>query len=402
MTRILLLHNAYKLRGGEDTVVEQECRLLRDAGHEVHLEIVSNDQIFGLSPKLNAFLRTPYDVRRRGWLSERIARWKPEVVHVHNFFPLLTPAVHEAATEAGVAVVQTLHNYRTICAGAMLMRDGVVCEKCLGGNRKWGVVHRCYRGSLPGSLAVVRMQERAFGKRIWAEKVHRFIALTEFGRGKFVSAGIPSDRVVVKPNFVVDQGPPDVQQRRGALFVGRLSHEKGLSVLLDAWRQLPDFELTIVGDGPEQNALRAAAPPNVSFLGQQASPAVRQAMMQAQMLIMPSLWYEGFPVTLVESLAAGLPVLGSRLGAMQELIEPGVTGGLFTVGDAGDLATHARRLLSDPEGLAVLGRNARRVYEARYTPEANLLALETVYAGAMSLAASAKHRGNNQAVENVP
>ena len=390
MTRILILHNAYKLRGGEDAVVEQEFELLRNGGHDVHLEIVSNDQIAGFGSKLKTFLSTPYNARRKDWLAKCVARVKPEVVHIHNFFPLLTPAVHEAGAEAGVAVVQTLHNYRTICAGATLLRDGVVCEKCLGGNRNWGVIHRCYRGSLSGSLAVVRMQERAFNRNVWSEQVHRFIALTEFGRSKFISAGIPSDRLAVKPNFVPDQGAPGEQQRHGALFVGRLSEEKGVSILIDAWRQLPDFELTILGDGPEQDALKAAAPSNVRFLGRQTPPAVRQSMMQAQLLVMPSLWYEGFPVTLVESFASGLPVLGSRLGAMKELIEPGVTGDLFTVGDAKDLAARARQLLANSESLADFGRKARGVYEARYTPTANLRRLEAIYAEAMALAAVAR------------
>lgn len=390
VTRILLLHNAYKLRGGEDAVVEQETRLLREGGHDVHVEIVSNDQISGAGKKLRAFLASPYDARRKPWLAELLARIRPDVVHVHNFFPLLTPAVHEAAADAGVAVVQTLHNYRTVCAGAMLMRDGAVCEKCLSGNRVWGVVHRCYRGSLPGSLAVVRMQDRAFSAGTWSHKVHRLIALTEFGRGKFVSAGLPAERMVVKPNFVPDLGKPDDRPRSGALFVGRISHEKGVPVLIDAWRRLPDLDLTIIGGGPDLDALKAVAPPNVRFLGQQPAPAVREAMLSAQLLVMPSLWYEGFPVTLVESLAVGLPVLASRLGAMQELIEPGVSGDLFTVGNAADLAARARQLLADPFALARMARNARAIYEERYTPQANLRMLEAIYADAISLAGASR------------
>lgn len=385
--KILILHNAYRQRGGEDRVVELEYGLLREAGHAVFLKRVSNDEIAGPADRLKAFLDAPYSQSRKAWMGELINRFRPDVVHVHNFFPLLTPAVHETADEAGVAVVQTLHNYRAICAGATLTRNGRECQKCLHKGRHWAVVHRCYQGSLPGSFAAMRMQETAFNRAIWTEKVHRFIALTDYGRDRFITAGLPAERLAIKPNFVPDDGAPRETGRSGALYVGRLSREKGVDVLIKAWRQVPETVLTVVGDGPELDTLMASAPANVRFLGQRSPADVRQIMAAAQLLVLPSLWPEGFPLTLVEAFASGLPVLGSRLGAMEELIEPGSTGELFTPGDADDLASRAKKLLAAPRPLALLGEKARFRYEDAYTPKANLSQLEAIYAEAMDLAA---------------
>lgn len=384
---ILLLHNLYQNRGGEDVVVEAESALLRAAGHRVNVETVANDEIRGLSDKLATFFNAPFDPARRQWIRELIASHRPDVVHVHNFFPLLTPAVHEGAAEAGVAVVQTLHNYRLVCAGALLMRSEQICEKCVGGSKAWGVAHRCYRGSVAGSFAIVRMQARARRNRTWTRYVHRFIALTEFGKAKFVQDGFPAERVIVKPNFAFP-APVGGGERRGALFVGRLSLEKGVHVLVQAWRQLPNIPLTIVGEGPERGSLETLAPSNVRFLGPLESSEVRRHMTQAQALIMPSLWYEGFPMTIVEAFSCGLPVIAPRLGAMAELVANGRNGILFAPGDAVSLAAAACDAFAVPAKLTSMGEVARETYTRLYTPERNVLRLEEIYAQAIATSRS--------------
>tara|TARA_R100000365_G_C2748060_1_gene78762 strand:- start:480 stop:1655 length:1176 start_codon:yes stop_codon:yes gene_type:complete len=378
MLKILILHNTYQQHGGEDAVVEAESALLRKAGHKVQVELVSNDSISGLHAKALTFFKTPYDAARKNWFANLVAAERPDVVHIHNFFPLLTPAVHEAAAEMGIPVVQTLHNYRLLCANALFLRDGTVCEKCLSGTRYSGVVHRCYRGSLSASLAVVRLQNRAFSCGSWHKHVHRFIALTAFSREKFISGGLPDGRVAVKPNFVARERPCAVQ-RSGALFVGRLSKEKGADTLVSAWRELPNIPLTIVGGGPEQGALEAMAPSNVTFVGQQPPERVATYMAGAQALILPSIWYEGFPMTVVEAFAAGLPVIASNIGSLGEVVTPGRSGAHFTPGNAADLARKVRELFDIPEMLERLGSGARAIYEAHYTPEANLRQLERIY-----------------------
>jgi glycosyltransferase involved in cell wall biosynthesis len=383
--RILILHNTYQRPGGEDTVVAKEVKILSAGGHAVELATVSNDEIVGLPAKLRTLLHTPYDGLRGEWVESLIARTGAEIVHVHNFFPLLTPAVHQAAARSGVAVVQTLHNFRLICAGAMLLRDGRVCEDCLTGSRIKGVIHRCYRGSLAGSAAVVAMQGRAERDRTWHKSVHRFIALTNFAKVKFVAGGLPADRIVVRPNVVTAPSVAHVP-RTGALFVGRLSSEKGVSLLLRSWAHV-DTPLTIVGDGPERERLKAMAPANVRFVGHQAPDVVRQYMLSSEYLVVPSIWYEGFPMTIVEAYAAGLPVVASRIGSLAEVVNDDVEGRLFEPGDSNELASIANGLAGRPDTLSRYSASARKAYEQLYTPERGLKTLEAIYDDALREAA---------------
>ena len=385
---ILLLHNTYKQPGGEDTVLAAEAALLREAGYEVHVETVSNDAIAGIASKARTFWAAPHDHARKAWIGRLVDRTGADIVHIHNFFPLLTPAVHQAASERGAAAVQTLHNYRLLCAGAQFLRNGQVCEKCLHGSRMWGVLHRCYRGSLPGSASLVAMQSRASGRKTWQRHVHRFIALTEFARAKFIAGGLPADRIVVKPNFTLppQAGAPRTPEREGALFVGRLSVEKGVRTLVQAWQALPDIPLTIAGDGPERAALAAAAPANVRFLGQVSRANVDALMRRAACLVMPSIWFEGFPMTLVEAFGNGLPVIGSRLGALEEVIEYGRTGLLVTPGDADELAAQVRGVFETRDALRQMGAAAQQRHLDFYSPQANLQQLLQIYAEARALA----------------
>lgn len=382
---ILIVHNAYQRPGGEDTVVEGEAELLRGAGHHVHVEIVHNSGLRSIADRYRTFVRTPYDSQRGSWMRELVRRTDADIVHVHNFFPLLTPAIHEAASASGCGVVQTLHNYRLMCANAMFLREGRVCEKCIEtGWNGWAIIHKCYRNSALGSLAVARMQKRARAHNAW-QHVHRFIALTEFARSKFITSGISPHQITIKPNFVkpvVTGGPGD--SRTGALFVGRLSREKGVQDLLAAWRSLPHIPLTIIGDGPERNDLEKQCPQHVRFIGHRNRPEVLAAMRSSAALIVPSLWYEGFPMTVVEAYASGTPVFASRIGSLNEVIEDGVTGGLFNHGSPADIVRVVGSAFADVEALRRRGLAAKSVYDRRYTPEVALRRLEEIYDEALS------------------
>ena len=389
--RILVLHNLYQQAGGEDVQMRAEVELLRQAGHTVRLELVDNDSISGLRAKLETFLTAPYNPVRYDYIVELIREFRPDVVHIHNFFPLFTPAVHEGARAAGVAVVQTLQNYRLFCAGAFFLREGRVCEKCLHGDRYWGVVHRCYRNSLPGSVAVVRMQNRAFSHHTW-EGVDRFIALTEFARAKCVEAGLSADRIAVKPNTLpLDwQAPGEISDTPNrALYVGRLSREKRVDVLLDAWRQLPDIPLTVVGSGPEEAALKASAPAGVRFMGALQPQGVRAHMQEAACLIMPSRWYEGLPLTAIEAFSLGLPVICSRIGSLAEIVEHEGNGWHFETNNATELAVRVRNCFSHPDLLVKAGHEARASFHRHYSGARNLEMLTGIYQQAI---ASAKLR----------
>jgi glycosyltransferase involved in cell wall biosynthesis len=308
-----------------------------------------------------------------------VHEFSPDIVHVHNFFPLLTPAAYDAILEAGVPVVQTLHNYRTICAGALLMRAGKPCEDCVQGSPYQAVIHGCYRGSRLGSLAVARMVNYHRKKRTWSNKVDLFIALSEFARQKFIAAGFPADRIAVKSNFGgFEPAVLDQVEREGALFVGRLSAEKGVGTMLKAFR-LMDKPLRIVGDGPILREIRQASPDQIDALGWLDAPSVAREMAHAEFLVFPSEWYEGFPLTIVEAFRQGLPVIASRLGVMTEMVTDTETGLLFTAGDADDLAEKVKWAFKNPEAMRRLGVNARKVYENEFTPERNYRKMMLLY-----------------------
>jgi glycosyltransferase involved in cell wall biosynthesis len=382
--KILVAHNRYQQPGGEDAVFEREANLLAASGHDVRKLLVSNDVITSRKNKLLTALRTVDNPVGIAAMSRALEDFRPDVVHIHNFFPLLSPAVYKVCRRAGSAVVQTLHNYRTICAGALLLRDGQVCQLCINGSPLWGLVHRCYRGSVVGSAAVARMIAVHRKRQTWSTDVDRFIALSEFGRQIFIKAGFPEDRVDVKPNFIEDPGGAPDGNREGVLFVGRLSPEKGIKYLVEASARYR-FPLRVAGDGPELAMLRSLARSNVSFLGQLSPKAVLSEMRRAVVVVIPSLWYEGLSMVIVEAFASGTPVIASRLGSLAEIVEDGLTGYHVTPGDVDKLGECIQRLLSDTELARRLGRTARQTFIDRFTPQSNLSQLESIYRKAVEI-----------------
>lgn len=378
--RVLIAHNAYQQRGGEDVVAEAEAELLRAHGHEVLLYSRHNDELAQMG-RLEAAAGTLWSRRTAREVRALIAERRPDVVHVHNSFPLISPALHAAAHDAGVPVVQTLHNFRLLCPQAMLLREGRVCEDCVGRLPLPGVRHACYRGSRAqsGVLAGMLVLHRALGT--WQTKVARYIALNAFCRDKFVEGGLPAARIVIKPNFV-DLPRPPAQARQGLLYVGRLAPEKGIATLAQAAAKLPPGSLRIAGTGPELQHLQGL--PAVTLLGALNGAQVADEMARAAALVMPSLWYENFPRTLVEAFACGLPVLASRLGALASLVEHGRTGWLVEPGDAAAWAQALRGALDDAPRLAAMGEAARALYEREYTAEANHRMLLAIYEEAIA------------------
>ncbi|MEO5734517.1 MAG: glycosyltransferase family 4 protein [Rubrivivax sp.] len=376
--KVLLVHNAYQLRGGEDTVVESEAQLLREHGHDVVEYRRSNDEIGGSG--WGAAVDTLWSSRTVRELKELVARHRPDVLHAHNTFPLISPSLYWAADAADLPVVQTLHNFRLLCPQAMLLREGRVCEDCVG-NTPWpGVVHGCYRDSRAKSAAVAGMlvMHRAIGT--WQHKVDRYIALNEFCRAKFVQGGLPAERIAVKPNFVAAVGSSPAA-RHGLLFVGRLSAEKGVHVLLAAATGLAADTLTVVGTGPlgDSVALRS----DIRSLGHLDSSQVRAQMEATCALVFPSIWYETFGLVIVEAFAAGTPVIASRLGVVGDLVVDGVNGLLVEPGNADDLKQKMRWALSHPQEMAEMGARGRLVYERRFTPSASHERTMQIYADAI-------------------
>lgn len=381
LPRVLIVHNRYQVRGGEDTVVEREAAALARAGCTVETLFFSNDDIQGPLDRLRAAVEAPHARRGIGRVVEAVRRFRPDVVHAHNTFPLVSPGIHAAVRAEGAATVQTLHNFRVACAGAILMRDSKPCETCVTGSAYSAVRHGCYRGSRIGTLAVARMIERHRRIGTWTRDVDAFVVLTPFARGRFAAAGLPLERIVVKPNGLPDPGPPSDAARDAILFAGRLSREKGIETLRGAAERL-GRSIDVAGDGPLHGTLVGA--PNLRLLGARPGAEVQARMARAAALVLPSICYEGLPMVVVEAFAAGTPVIASRLGALADLVEDGVTGLLATPGDPADLARAMDRILADPEAARRMGQAARAAYLRDWTEEATTASLLSIYRRALA------------------
>jgi glycosyltransferase involved in cell wall biosynthesis len=303
-----------------------------------------------------------------------------EIVHVHNLFPLLSPAVLRSARAAGARVVVTLHNFRLMCLPANLLRDGRICEACVGHVPWRGVAHRCYRDSALASAAVASSLTVHRALRTF-DAVERYLAVSEFVRRKHVEGGIQPDRIRVKANFAWPSEP-----RLGAgeyfLFLGRLASEKGVDTLLRAWEiDRPKFPLLVVGDGPEAASLRRSAPPGVEFRGQVSSDAVGAILAGARALMVPSRWYEAAPRSIIEAYAAGVPVMASDIGALPEAVVEGTSGSLVDTEDPTAWVECVRQL--DDAESERLGAGALSLWRERYGPRSGLEGLESAYREAL-------------------
>jgi glycosyltransferase involved in cell wall biosynthesis len=380
--RILLAHTSYKLPGGEDRVFADESALLRRNGHEVVEYRQHNEQTDRMSwPRMAA--RTIWSGSTYSELRALLRTRRPDICHFHNTFPVMSPAVFYAAKAERIPVIATLHNYRLLCPAATLLRDGAPCESCMSSLGAWNAVrYGCYRGSRCASAVAAAMLTAHRAARTWTRAVDVWIALTEFARRKFVQGGLPAERVVVKPNFVApDPGYSEIRENF-TLFAGRLSAEKGVETLLSAWRavSLP-IPLSIVGDGPLKGTVEQASrrDPRIRYLGQLSSEGLRDQMKRARVLVFPSIWYEGLPLTVLEAFATGLPVLASNLGSMTRLVAPGTTGLHFEPGNAAALASKLTWCQENPERMMEMGRQARSQYLASYSANSNYEQMMRIY-----------------------
>ena len=376
--KVLIIHNSYQQYGGEDAVVKMEASLLESHGNLAGVHTVSNDQISGGINKILTALGTVFSLPGYRSIRRKLRTDRPDVVHVHNFFPLLSPSVFYACHSEGVPVVLTLHNYRIICPTALLMHQGQITEASITRGPWWSLKHKVYRSSWIGTLLLCLMI--SFHNRVgtWKIKVDAFIVLTNFAKNKFTEAGLPPEKMYVKPNFVDRPEFICNELKSGLLFVGRLSPEKGVDTLLQATRlaHIKPEEVFVAGDGPLYDT--AAAWP-ITFLGKLTPDQVKLQMQRSVALLLPSVWYEGFPMVLVEAYATGLPVIASRGGALAELVEDGVTGLLFDPNDPNDLADKMRWALNHQNDMKSMGLSARRRFEERYTPQRNYEQLLQIY-----------------------
>jgi glycosyltransferase involved in cell wall biosynthesis len=384
--KILVVHNSYQQPGGEDAVFAGETRLLEQHGHTVVPYRRSNHEISSMSAMQRLVMPKEMihsDSSKRE-IQKLLRDERPDIVHVHNTFMMISPSVYETCQEMGVPVVQTLHNFRLLCPAWTLCREGHVCEECVEHGLWRSVWHGCYRNSRFMTASVALMLQVHRGRGTWRESVDGYIALSEFSRRKFATNGFPDKKIHVKPNFV--QQDPGERATPGsyALFVGRLSPEKGVATLLAAWEKLvPSMSLVIVGEGPERKSLEAEATSrglaNVVFKGWLPADETLKAMKDAAFVVVPSLWYEGFPMTIAEAFACGTPVICSRIGALEEIVSDQRTGLHFVPGDVDDLASKIGWSAAHPRETAAMGKAARLEYETHYTAEQNYRRLMQIY-----------------------
>ncbi|MRW89954.1 glycosyltransferase [Duganella sp. FT80W] len=386
--RVLIVHNRYQLRGGEDVVAEAEAALLRANGVEVQVYQRSNDELRDMSAA-QAALSTIWSRRAAREIADLCQQRRPDLIHFHNTFPLVSAAPYWTAAARGIPVVQTLHNFRLLCPQAMLLRDGRPCHDCVGRLPWRAVAHRCYRDSLlqSGVAAGALVAHRLLGS--YRHRVQAYIALSQFSRLQYLAGGLPPQRLHVKPNFVPDhaasQQQQQQQQRDGGLFVGRLSAEKGVATLIAASALLGQHAgpLRVVGDGPLAEAVAQAA--QLDYLGPRSAPQVQDLMRGSSFLVAPSTCLETFGLAAVEAFAAGLPVIASGHGGLGELIQDGVTGLHVRPGDAADLASAIGWARRHPAAMLAMGRAARARYLEHYTPQRNFALLHAIYQHVLSL-----------------
>lgn len=387
--KILLVHNYYQQPGGEESCFADEVALLQNHGHEVLTYVRHNNELKSISA-LSAARKTIWNQETYHDLKALLRKSRPDVAHFHNTFPLISPSAYYAMQEQNIPVVQTLHNFRLLCPGSLFFRHGRPCEKCSSKIFAWpGILHACYRQDRAATAVVAAMLAVHRLLKTWPHKVDRFIAVSNFVRQKFIEAGFPAERIVVKPNFLaasLDATPVETNDESGgresALFVGRLSCEKGVGTMLETWRRGNiKIPLRIVGDGPLAPVVRTAAAENatITWLGQQPAAEVHALMRRAALLIFPSECYETFGRVAMEAFAAGTPVIAAGSGAIAEIVSHGTTGLHFEPGNASDLAAKVQWALEHPEEIKRMGMAARKVYEDRYTAGKNHQMLMQIY-----------------------
>lgn len=383
--RILQLHNHHAGPGGAMEVLSHERELLSAAGHHVEQFTLPPAADLGLAP-LRAGAKAVWNREAARETTLRIARFRPDVVHVHTPFPLMSPAVFRAAKRAGAPTVVTLHSFRFACVAATCHRDGRICEDCVGRRVKWpAVAHRCYHDSALGSgaLVVSLLTHRATGT--FHHDIDRYLALTGFARELMIRDGYPAEKIIVKPNSVPDTvgaGRPDLASPY-LLFAGRLIDVKGVRTLLAAWRRVTTdrVRLVVAGDGELRDLVRDAAVSDdrVEWRGWLDESAVTRLMSGALATVVPSEWYEGLPLVILRSLSVGTPVVASDLeNISKELLEDGA-GWAFRMGDPIDLARVMEAVAQDPDTVSGMRERARASFDVRYSPAVDTARLEAVY-----------------------
>lgn len=377
--KILIAHNYYQLKGGEDSVVANEIDLLRANGHTVITYFRHNDEIKEQSSinKAKLLLNTTYSKEAYFQICKVIEKEQPDICHVHNFFPLITPAIYDACKDNNIPVVQTLHNFRLICTNGLFLRDGKICEDCLGKSAYGAVSKKCYRNSSIQTFAVARMIESHKQKKTWKEKVDRYLCLSEFSRAKFVKANFPEEKLQVKPNFVeTTDKTKDSHLSPYFIFVGRIDSTKGIELLIEIAKTSP-LPIKLIGEGDLSSLVINKR--NIEYLGKRPNVETQEYIRNATALLFPSILYEGMPMTILEAFANKTPVIASNLGAMQAMITHKKNGLLFEPNNKKELTDLINFVVNKKVETNTIIDNAYTDFLNKYSKESNYKQLISIY-----------------------
>ena len=387
--KILIVHNYYRslAPSGEDYVFRNEIDLLKKNSIHVITYERNNDDLFAFNKKLTAPFNLIWSQKSYWEIKQLIKKEKPDIAHFHNIFYLISPSAYYACQDSGVRVIQTLHNYRFFCINGLLFRDGKVCQKCIGKSSFNGCFYGCYRNSRLFSLPLAIFEEFHIVRKTWQNKINLFLSLSYANKHFYIDSGFPEKNIYVKPNFLPNPPAPEYKSSSYIVFVGRLAREKGINVLLDAFKILnkgkTNIHLKILGSGPDQNFLEEKIKKgfikNVDFIGRKVHSDVLENIKNSMALVMPSIWNETFGLSAIEAYACGKPVIASKIGSLSEIVRDGKTGLLFEPGDPIELASKIQWVVENPDACVEMGRNARKEFEEKYTEERNYKMLMNIY-----------------------
>ena len=368
-------------------MVRSEKELLESKGHEVYFYERSNEELKSFSAFEKAKMLASYHWSKRSYseVKKIMEEFEPDIAHFHNIFIMLTPSVYKACQEKDVPVVQSLHNFRLLCSNGVFFRDGHVCEDCLESNLFESVKHRCYRGSFFQSYLISNMIDGTWKKRIWTDVIDRIIVSTEFTKGKYVEGGIPEEKIVVKPHFVMRQDVSMPKEQTGrkesfVLYAGRVSEEKGARFLIEAWKHMPSIPLKIVGDGPLTKELKKEVhAANVEFLGFVDEEKFESYMRNSSFIVVPSTCYENFPRVVVEAYSYGKPVVVPNHGSFPHIVKDGETGYLFNIESIDQFVSKVTKLFNDHKLRSEMSSSAFQQYLSHFYPEKNYEMLMNIY-----------------------
>ena len=368
--KILQIHNKYLYYGGEDSVVKEEATLLKEKGHQVTQLFRDNKkEIISLNDKLKALINIAYSKKSINLINQSLETIeKPDIAHIHNVFPLWTYSILEALSKKNIPVVMTLHNYRLVWDKLTLFDKKIF-------------LYGAYKNSMIKTFFISRIFNK---NRKLLRYIDKFIALTEFTKKEYIKAELPSDKIIVKPNFLSKKKieKPKINKKEGAIFASRISKEKGIITLLKAWGTI-DLDIKVLGDGPLLNKLKLKNK-KVKFFGDVSREAVRKEIGNSKFLIFPSEWYECMPMTILEAFKEETLVLASNIGSIKSIIKDKHNGILFTPGDPNDLNIKVKWILNNPEECKSIVSNAYNDFIENYTEENNYKKLIEVYQDAIN------------------